>query len=395
MFNVTCLNPIAQVGTRLLGDKYIMVDSLDQADAVLVRSAVMHDLELPDRLLVIARAGAGVNNIPLDKCSDQGIVVFNTPGANANGVKEIVLAGLFLAARDITGGIRWVRENQDDENIAKLAEKNKKRFAGTEIQGKTLGVIGLGSIGVLVANAAIDLGMNVVGYDPFISVDGAWQLDHRVHHINDIEELYPMCDYITIHVPAMESTIGMINADAIARMKDGVSFLNFARDVLVDEQAMAEGLASGKVHRYVTDFPNTVSAKMEQAIVIPHLGASTSESEDNCAVMAVRELKNYLEEGNIINSVNFPRTNLGHIQGTGRLTVFHRNIPNMIGQITAALYSFGANISNMTDKSRGEYAYGLYDVECELSSELVQRIEAIEGVTRVRLIPKDNFCKRY
>ena len=395
MFKVARLNPIASIGTDLFTGKYEMTENLAEASAVLVRSASMHELELPDGLLALARAGAGVNNIPLDECAQKGIVVFNAPGANANGVKEMVLAGMLLAARDIYGGITWIRENKDEADIAKLAEKAKKNFAGTEIQGKTLGVIGLGAIGALVANASLNLGMHVMGYDPYISVEGAWSLDHHVQRVNNLDDIYANCDYITIHVPAMDGTIGMIDEAAIAKMKDSVVFLNFARDLLVKEEAMAAALESGKVHRYVSDFANPVSANMKNAIILPHLAASTAESEDNCAVMAVRELMNYLEAGNIVNSVNFPRTDLGPIRGTGRISIFHKNIPNMIGQITAILYENGINIENMTDKSRGEYAYGLIDVDCEFSADLADKIRAIDGVSRVRLIEAKNFCKKF
>lgn len=395
MFKVARLNPIASIGTDLFTGKYEMTENLAEASAVLVRSASMHELELPDGLLAIARAGAGVNNIPLDECAKKGIVVFNAPGANANGVKEMVLAGMLLAARDIYGGITWIRENKDEADIAKLAEKAKKNFAGTEIQGKTLGVIGLGAIGALVANASLNLGMHVMGYDPYISVEGAWSLDHHVQRVNNLDDIYANCDYITIHVPAMDGTIGMIDEAAIAKMKDSVVFLNFARDLLVKEEAMAAALESGKVHRYVSDFANPVSANMKNAIILPHLAASTAESEDNCAVMAVRELMNYLEAGNIVNSVNFPRTDLGPIRGTGRISIFHKNIPNMIGQITAILYENGINIENMTDKSRGEHAYGLIDVDCEFSADLADKIRAIDGVSRVRLIEAKNFCKKF
>lgn len=395
MFRVTCLNPIASVGTDLFAEKYQMTENFAEADAVLVRSASMHELELPEQLLAIARAGAGVNNIPLEECAKRGIVVFNAPGANANGVKEMVLAGMLLAARDIYGGISWIRENKADENIAKMAEKQKKQFAGTEIQGKTLGVIGLGAIGVLVANSALNLGMRVMGYDPYISVEGAWNLDHNVGRVNDLNEIYANCDYITIHVPAMEGTFGMIDAEAISKMKDGVVFLNFARDLLVDENAMAAALEAGKVRHYVSDFANPVSVNMKNSIVLPHLAASTAESEDNCAVMAVRELRKYLEEGNIINSVNYPRIDLGPIRAIGRLAIFHKNIPNMIGQISTTLSGCGVNIAHMTDKSRGEFAYGLVDVDNELGKDVLDKIRAIEGVTRVRLISAKNFCKKF
>lgn len=394
MFKYTCLNPIAEVGTSLFTSEYEKTENLQEADAVLVRSAVMHDLDLPKDMLAIARAGAGVNNIPLEKCADKGIVVFNSPGANANGVKEMVFAGMLLAARDINGGINWIHDNQDNPDITKQAEKQKKAYVGTEIRGKTLGVIGLGAIGVLVANAALELGMRVMGYDPYISIEGAWNLDHHVSRINNLDEIYENSDYITIHVPAMDSTIGMINKEAISKMKDGVVFLNFARDLLVDEEAMAEASESGKVKHYVSDFPNPVSVKMKNAIVTPHLGASTIESEDNCAVMAVREIMNYLENGNIINSVNFPRVDLGPIRGNARLSMIHKNVPNMIGQITAVLSSCGINIANMANKSRGEYAYTLIDVECSICPDMMEKLKAIENMTRVRLISDSCLCTK-
>lgn len=380
------MNVIAQAGTDRLGEGYELTDQLEDADAVLVRSASMHDLELPEKLKAIARAGAGVNNIPLEECAKKGIVVFNTPGANANGVKELVLAGMLLAARDISGGIQWVHENAGDPDISKKTEKSKKGFAGTEIGGKTLGVIGLGAIGVLVANAARNLGMKVLGYDPYISVEGAWNLDHHVRRVNDLDTLLEESDYITIHVPAMDSTKEMINADTIAKMKDGVVFLNFARDLLVDEKAMAAALESGKVGHYVSDFPNALSVTMKNAIVVPHLGASTEEAEVNCAVMAAKEIRHYLEEGNILNSVNFPKVDLGPVKTEGRIAIFHKNIPNMIGQISTTLSANGVNIANLSNKSKGEYAYSLIDVESTMDEEILGKLEAIEGVYRIRKI---------
>ena len=304
MYKYHCLNPVSDVGLEQFTEEYVPVSTMENADAVLVRSAVMHDMEFTPDLKVIARAGAGVNNIPLERCAEEGIVVFNTPGANANGVKELVIAGMLLASRDIIGGINWVQENEEDGNIAKDAEKAKKAFAGCELEGKKLGVIGLGAIGVLVANAATALGMDVYGYDPYVSVDSAWRLSRSIHHAKTVDELYGDCDYITIHVPAIESTKGMIDKDAIGLMKKGVVVLNFARNVLVDEEAMVDALVSGHVKHYVSDFPTPVTAGVKGAIVIPHLGASTEESEDNCAKMAVKELRNYLENGNIKNSVN-------------------------------------------------------------------------------------------
>ncbi len=386
MYNYHCLNPIANVGLDQFGDHYTKVDSLESADAVLVRSAAMHDMEFGASLKAIARAGAGVNNIPLERCAEEGIVVFNTPGANANGVKELVLAGLFLASRDVVGGISWVQNNKEDENIAKAAEKAKKAFVGCELKGKTLGVIGLGAIGVLVANAAVHLGMKVYGYDPYLSVDAAWKLDRHIHHATQLEELYQACDYITVHVPALDSTKGMINKEAIDLMKQDVVVLNFARDVLVNEVDMLEALNSGKVKKYVTDFPNPKVVGQKNVIVIPHLGASTAESEDNCAVMAVQELVEFLENGNIRNSVNYPNCDMGKRGDKTRVTVCHRNVPNMIGQITSVLADDGINISDMTNKSRNEYAYTMLDVDGNVSETVVADLEKIKEVLKVRVI---------
>lgn len=386
MYKYHCLNPISHVGLGRFTGEYEATAEMKEADAVLVRSAAMHDMEFPKNLKAIARAGAGVNNIPLDRCAEEGIVVFNTPGANANGVKELVIAGLLLASRDIVGGIQWVQEYEEDGNIAKQAEKQKKAFAGHEIQGKKLGVIGLGAIGVLVANAATHLGMDVYGYDPYISVDGAWQLSRNIHHAQTVDELYKECDYITIHVPAMESTKGMINKDAISLMKENVVVLNFARDVLVNEEDMVDALISGKVKRYVTDFPNDTIAGVKGAIVIPHLGASTEESEDNCAKMAVREVMDFLENGNIKNSVNYPDCEMGIYSGGTRITILHRNVPNMIGQFTALLAEENVNITNMTNKSRGAYAYTMIDTDTEISKEMIQKLNNINEILNVRII---------
>ncbi len=386
MFKYTCLNPIAQVGLGLFGDDYEKVDTLEEAKAVLVRSAAMHDLELPENLEAIARAGAGVNNIPLEKCAEKGIVVFNTPGANANGVKELVIAGMFLASRDIIGGVNWVQAERQNEEIAKLTEKQKKNFAGHEIQGKKLGVIGLGAIGVLVANAAVNLGMEVYGYDPYISVDGAWKLSRSVKHINDVNEIYKECDFITIHVPLLDSTRKMINQDAIDKMKDNAVILNLARDLLVDEDAVVRALKEGKIRKYVTDFPNPTTAGEKDCIVIPHLGASTEESEDNCAIMAVQELKDYLENGNIKNSVNYPKCDLGERTGACRVAINHRNVKNMISQFTSIFGEGDINISNMVNKSRGDYAYSLLDFEHSVPAEMIEKIRSIEGVLRVRVM---------
>ena len=386
MFKYHCLNPIAEVGLEKFDSQYVKTEQIEEADGILVRSAAMHDMELPDNLLAIARAGAGVNNIPLDKCAEKGIVVFNTPGANANGVKELVIAGMLLAARDVVGGIEWVKENRSDENVGKTAEKAKKNFAGTEIEGKKLGIVGLGAIGVKVANVAKHLGMEVYGYDPYVSVDAAWNLSRDVKHVLNVEEIYAECDYITIHVPLMDSTKGMINKEAIEQMKDGVILLNFARDLLVDEKAVIDGIGSGKIRKYVSDFPNATTAGQDGCIVIPHLGASTEESEDNCAVMAVKELKNYLENGNIINSVNYPSCDMGICVQAGRVAIFHKNIANMITKFTACFGDNGINISDMTNKSRGEVAYTMIDIETPASEEIIKKLQSVEGVFRVRVV---------
>lgn len=386
MKKIHCLNAISTYGTALLTEEYELTNQMEGADGVLVRSASMHEMALPDGLLAIARAGAGVNNIPLEACAAEGIVVFNTPGANANGVKELVIAGLMLASRDIEGGIRWCKENQEDENISKSAEKAKSAFAGCEIRGKKLGVIGLGAIGAEVANACSSLGMDVYGYDPFISVNAAWRLSRNVKHITAVETIYKECDYITLHVPLVDATKGMINKAAFDNMKDGAVILNFARDILVNEVDMAEALKSGKIKKYVTDFPNPTSVHMEGAIVIPHLGASTEESEDNCAKMAVEELMDYIDNGNIRNSVNFPACDMGICNAASRIAVLHLNIPNMIGQITGTLAAGNVNISDMTNKSREKYAYTLLDLENVPDSVSIQKLNAIKGVIRVRVI---------
>ena len=386
MFQLNCLNPISNVGLENLTDNYQLTDDVNVAEGILVRSASMHEMELPKKLLAVARAGAGVNNIPLDKCAEQGIVVFNTPGANANGVKELVVAGMLLAARDVVGGIEWVKANTADENIAKTAEKEKKNFAGTELLGKKLGVIGLGAIGVKVANTAISLGMEVLGYDPYVSVNAAWSLSRSVKHVFNVEDIYSQCDYITVHVPLMDATKGMINKDAIDKMKDGVVILNFARDLLANEADVLEALKSGKIHRYVSDFPNPTTAGQEGCIVIPHLGASTEESEDNCAKMAVMEMMDYLENGNIKNSVNYPACDMGVCTKAGRVAVFHKNIANMITKFTAEFGQKGINISDMTNKSKGEYAYTMMDIEAPVTDEIVKELENIEGVFRVRVV---------
>ncbi|MBU5405050.1 phosphoglycerate dehydrogenase [Paraeggerthella hongkongensis] len=387
MRHIHCLNNISAYGTDLLTDDYALTDDLSQAAGVLVRSAAMHDMEFPQELLAIARAGAGVNNIPLDRCAEEGIVVFNTPGANANAVKELVLCGMLLGSRGVVDGIAWCRDNADDPNIGKAAEKAKKAFAGREIQGKKLGVIGLGAIGALVANAAIDLGMDVYGYDPYVSVGAAWRLSSSVRHVTNLDDLLRECDYITIHVPAIEGTIGMIDERACSLMKDGAVFLNFSRDTLVNDEAMAAALAAGKVGAYVTDFANPAVMKMERAIVLPHLGASTAEAEDNCAVMAVRQTMDYLENGNIVNSVNYPACDMGPCPAEGgRVAVLHANVPNMISQITNVFGDAGVNIDNLTNKARGEAAYTLLDLNAAAPDAAVEKLAAIEGVRRVRVV---------
>ncbi len=386
MYQYHCLNPIAEKGLNLFGEEYKKTETVDGADAILVRSAKMHDMELPESVVAVARAGAGVNNIPVKEYAEKGIVVFNTPGANANGVKELVLAGMLLASRDIVGGIEWVEKEKDREDIDKLAEKQKKQFAGCEIMGKKLGIIGLGAIGAMVANAASGLGMEVYGYDPYISIDAAWNLSRTIRHSKSLEEIYTQCDYITIHVPLLDSTKEMINAEAFSKMKDGVVLLNFARDLLVDEKALIEALESGKVKKYVTDFANHTVAGREGILVTPHLGASTEESEENCAVMAAKELKDFLENGNIRNSVNFPNCDMGTCVAVGRIAITHKNIPNMISQLTNVLGSEGVNIADMTNKSKGEYAYTLLDLESAASREALEALKAIEGVAKVRVV---------
>ena len=386
MKKIHCLNPIASCGTDLFPADYELTDTLAEADGVLVRSASMHEMELPEGLLAIGRAGAGVNNIPLEACAEKGIVVFNTPGANTNGVKELVIAGLLMASRDIPGGLSWCKENAEDANITKDTEKSKKAFAGWEIRGKKLGVIGLGAIGAEVANAATHLGMEVYGYDPFISVNAAWRLSRNVKHITNADVIFQECDYITIHVPLTDSTKGMINKEKLDMMKDGVVVLNFARDTLVNDDDMAAALESGKVHRYVSDFPNPKVAHMHNVILLPHLGASTKESEDNCAVMAVEELTDYIENGNIKNSVNYPACDMGECHAACRVAVLHKNIPNMIGQITGILAGQGVNISDMTNKSRDKYAYTLLDLEHRPEDATVKKLTGIDGVLRVRVV---------
>ncbi|ODA40358.1 phosphoglycerate dehydrogenase [Desulfosporosinus sp. BG] len=386
MFKINCINNIANVGLNLFTDDYEMVNNFNEANAVLVRSSSLHDQELPPSLEAIARAGAGVNNIPLEKCAENGVVVFNTPGANANGVKEIVIASLVMASRDLFGGINWVNSCQEDPDIAKLVEKNKAKFAGTEIKGKKLGVIGLGQIGVLVANALNKLDMEVYGYDPYISVDAAWKLSKFIKQAKSLEEIFRECDFITVHIPLTDSTKGMFNKDSFAMMKDGVKILNFSRDTLVIDDDMVEALKSGKVGKYVTDFPNPKVCGIEGVTTIPHLGASTSESEDNCAIMAVKQLIDYLENGNIKNSVNYPSCDMGVCNNAGRIAINHKNIPNMLSQFTATFAKENINIPDMINKSKGQYAYTILDSESPLTPELADKIREINGVLKVRII---------
>ena len=386
MYNIHYLNKISAQGTALWTEDYNSVENLAEADGILVRSAGMHDMELPEKLLAVARAGAGVNNIPLTSCAEKGIVVFNTPGANARSVMELALCGMLLASRDIIGGINWVQSIKGSSEISRLVEKGKSQFAGHEIYGKKLGIIGLGAIGGPLANRARKLGMDVYGCDPHISVEAAWHLDRHVQRVKTREEIYANCDVITLHVPLLKDTEKMINAEAIAKMKDGVIILNFARDLLVDDDAMAEALASGKVSRYVTDFPNEKTANMPGCIAIPHLGASTEESEDNCAKMAVKQMMDYLENGNIVNSVNYPNCDMGVCQAAGRITILHRNIPNSLGRFTAALAADNINIDGLMNKSRGEFAYTMLDFDQHPSQEVVDHLKEVEGVVRVRVI---------
>ena len=388
MIKVNCLNPIAACGLNLLPADYEITEDFADADAVLVRSAVMHDMELSDKLLAVARAGAGVNNIPLDKCAEKGIVVFNTPGANANGVKELAIAAMLLAARDINGGINWVRANADDENIAKSVEKGKKNFAGTEIMGKKLAVLGLGAIGYRVANAASALGMKVYGYDPFLTPAMAMNISHHVTFCDKMETALANADYVTIHVPALDSTKGTLNKDTLAMLNDGAVVLNLARDILVNDADMAAALESGKIARYVTDFPNPAVMKMKNVIAIPHLGASTDESEDNCAVMAANELKDYIENGNINCSVNFPACDLGPATKPARVCVLHYNKPSVISSFTSFAGENGINIDDMISKSRGDYSYAIFDLNAPVSDDFIKKTEALDGVIRVRVIAK-------
>ena len=384
MYQYKQLNPISQVGLSRFTSQYGETEALERADIVLVRSADMHETKLPESVLAVARAGAGVNNIPLLDFAAQGVVVFNTPGANANGVKELVFAGMLLAARDVVGGINWVTTQKGSETVAKDTEKIKKKFAGSELSGKKLGVIGLGAIGVLVANAATHLGMEVLGYDPYISVDAAWNLSRSIRHINDVKTIYRECDYITIHVPLMDETRGMISRDAISMMKENAVILNFARDLLVDEEALMEALDEGRVRRYVSDFPNPLTVGHDRVILSPHLGASTSESEDNCAKMAVDELRDYVENGNIRNSVNYPNCSMGVCTNAARVTICHKNVRKMISQFTEILSD--TNIAHMNNSSRGDYAYTMIDLEELPKPHILDELKKVDGVLKVRLI---------
>ena len=386
MFKYACLNNISEKGLTNFTPAYEQTEDLSEAQGILVRSAAMHDMAFSKELLAIARAGAGVNNIPVDRCAKEGIVVFNTPGANANGVKEMVLAGMLLASRDIVEGVDWVRANDSNKDIAKAAEKEKKKFAGTELSGKRLGIIGLGAIGVRVANMAVELGMEVFGYDPYVSVDAAWHLNRKITHVFDLNEIYDRCDFITIHVPALPSTKGMIGKDAVKKMKKGVILINMARDVLVDEEAVIKAIESGKIRRYVSDFPNLTVAGTKGCITTPHLGASTEEAEDNCAVMAVEELMDYLENGNIKNSVNYPACNMGVCRTTSRIAIFHENKVNMINQLTTLISGNGMNISEMASKSKGEVEYTMFDLDTQATQELADKIAGVPDVYRVRII---------
>lgn len=386
MFKYNCLNAISEAGLKSLSSDFVKTDDVNEAEAILVRSAAMHDMEFSDNLLAIARAGAGVNNIPLDKCAEKGIVVFNTPGANANGVKELVIAAMILTSRNLIAANGWVNENKDDENIGKTMEKAKSKFAGREVKGKKLGVIGLGAIGVLVANAASSLGMEVIGCDPFLSVQNALNLSRKVKLVKEREEVFRTCDYITVHVPLLEDTMEMINADTISMMKDGVIILNFARDLLVKEDAVIEGLASGKIAGYATDFPSVKLANTKGVVAFPHLGASTTESEDNCAVMAAAEITDYLENGNIRNSVNFPACDMGVCSQAGRIAVLHKNVPNIISGLTTVFGQSGINIDKMMNQSRGEYAYSIIDIDKAGAKDIADEIATKEGILKVRVI---------
>ena len=386
MYNVKLLNKIAAVGTDNLDrELYNIGENVENPEAIMVRSAVMHDMEFGPELLCIARAGAGVNNIPVDRCAKAGIVVFNTPGANANGVKELTICAILLAARKITAGVEWAKTLQGNPDAAKAVEKGKSAFAGTEIRGKALGVIGLGAIGGMVANTAVDLGMNVMGYDPYLSVEAAWNIKNNVQKAASYEDVFKKSDYITLHIPATPQTKNIINAQSLATMKDGVKIINLSRADLVNAADLKEALASGKVSAYVTDFPTPELIGVDGVVAIPHLGASTEESEDNCAVMAARELDQYLRYGNIKNSVNFPNVSIPYT-GAARVCLFHENVPDMIAQISGAFSSEGVNIENLLDQARGETAYTIIEINGDVPAAVVDKLNAINGVYRVRVI---------
>ena len=387
MYTFRCLNNISGVGLKHFTGDYKQVGESDKSDAILVRSAKLNDMEFDSDLKCIARAGAGVNNIPLDRCAEQGIVVFNTPGANANGVKELVIAGMLLASRDIIGGIEWLEQQENTDDLAKRVEKQKKQYAGCEIAGKKLGIIGLGAIGVMVANAAVSLGMEVYGYDPYVSLHAAWNLSSQIKYVKDLDEIYSTCDFITIHVPLNDGTRGMISADGFTKMKDGVVLLNFARNGLVDEDALVEALKSGKVKKYVTDFVTPKIEGIPNTIITPHLGASTKESEDNCAVMAAHELMDYIENGNIKNSVNFPDASLPQ-SGDYRLCVLHKNEPGIVAKLATVVADEKLNIANMINKSKGEYAYTIIEINGSLPKTSVEKVASLDNIIRTRVIEK-------
>ncbi len=387
--NVVCINPISPKGLERFGSNYTITKDACDADCWLVRSADLHGTQLPSRLRAIGRAGAGVNNIPLEDCSKEGIVVFNTPGANANAVAEMVIAGMLMASRDIVGGVNWLRTLEGAPGIGEKVEKGKKNFAGTELRGKKLGVIGLGAIGHLVANVSVSLGMEVYGYDPYISVNYAWRLSRSVRHVESLEDLLRECDYITIHVPLMDATRMMIGKDQIAMMKQGVILLNFSRESLMDEEAVGEALKSGKVRKYATEFANEKNVSFPNTIITPHLGASTEESEENCAIMVVDEVQDYLNNGNITNSVNFPAISMGTLKSPTRVVVLHNNVPGIISKITTLFSNFNFNIEQMISASRGHVACALFDVGQAMQREFAMQLSNQEDILKVRVIQKD------
>ena len=387
MPRIHCMNNISKKGTDRLPDNYSLTDNLEEAEGILVRSAKLHDTEFPKDLLAIARAGAGVNNIPLDRCAESGIVVFNTPGANANAVKELIICCMLLGSRGIIAGNQWIRDNAADPDIAKTVEKAKKEFAGREIMGKKLGVIGLGAIGALVANAAEELGMDVYGYDPYVSVNAAWRISSSVHHVTNLDDICATCDYITIHVPALESTIGMIDAHQIALMKSSAVLLNFSRDTLCDQDALADALNNDRLGCYITDFVTPQMLAAKNAIILPHIGASTAEAEENCAVMAVNEIVDYIENGNIANSVNYPACDMGPAPAEGsRIAFLHKNVPGVINTITSFIGAEGVNLANITSKARGDYAYAMVDLDAALSADALEQIATNDEIVRVRVV---------